>query len=136
MRDTDAMLSCLLDDHPAGWSSIVQADFAQPAGFGSEGPQCYCHGQRSESGQILTQSNAARCGVEYAYVFDGDTMTILSAYSRGRRMIGCFGTGDPRATWHTIARVSLSGPEPDWATLQAPQPAKQSNIAQLQACYV
>ena len=82
-------------------------------------PQCYCHGDRHESAQEITQENAAAIGAEYAYVFTPEAkLLVLSGYHRdGQKMIGMFGSGDPEAQWHTIAQVDLNGPEPDWETI-------------------
>jgi hypothetical protein len=53
-RDLQAMLTVLVDDHPAGWSTICGKDVTKAPGF-HEGlgdtttnPLCYCHGDRSE----------------------------------------------------------------------------------------
>lgn len=119
------MLEFLIDQHPAGWSTIQGADFTLPAGFRENdwkdadkphGPACYCHGDRREKGRHLTQANASDSGCEYAYVFsDGDKMEILSSYcGDGAKMIGMFGCGDPDATWSVIGEVDLNGPEPKW----------------------
>lgn len=68
-RDLDAMLRVLLDDHPAGWSTIVGRDFNMLSGFTElanskheeedevEGvwPECYCHGDRGEDAWQVTE---------------------------------------------------------------------------------
>lgn len=94
--DLDAMLALLIDAHPAGWSTIIDADLSLEPGFLNHGhpgsyhrkyvdgawvpnpdyiPQarCYCHGDRSEEGHLWTCScpTGAICGgwsIEYAYV--------------------------------------------------------------------
>jgi hypothetical protein len=108
--DLGLMLKVLIDEHPAGWSTIVGADFTQEAGFQelrlcgdaradepapndpcgavahAAPPQCYCHGERSEAGWEVTQENAAGSGCEYVYAFpptseqEPDRMLILSSY--------------------------------------------------------
>jgi len=175
----ERMLRMLLDEHPAGWSTIVGTDPSLTPGYveindnnrrcqicgkpiwqhyrqywGENGrpplprefahvpknvylltdhspkpevfptdkrPQCYCHGDRHESGnEVVTHKNAASIGCEYSYVFDDDghTMTILSSYhAGGHKMIGMFGMGDPEAVWRPIAVIDLDGPEPDWGKL-------------------
>lgn len=126
-RDMRAMLKYLLDDHPAGWSTINGHDFALDPGFDSRGPNCYCHGSRSEKGNVLTHKNASGCGCEWAYVFDGDsTMEIYSSYCNGGRhdgakMIGAFGCGDPDAKWVLCATVDLTAGKPDWEKCESPQ---------------
>lgn len=119
-RDLGAMLKTLLDDHPAGWSTINEADFTQEPGYGIVGaPCCYCHGERSENGNELTEANAQACGCEWAYVFDGTTMLVLSSYHpEGGKMIGMFGCGNPEAKWYQVGQVDLLAPEPDWEAIE------------------
>jgi len=124
----DQMLKMLLDDHPAGWSTIVGTDPKLEPGYveldnksAPNRPRCYCHGDRSEpQDDILTEANASAVGCEYAYVFDEQrrTMAILSSYCRdGHKMIGMFGMGDPEAAWRLVATIDLDGEEPDWEEL-------------------
>ena len=83
-RDLDAMLKVLIDEHPAGWSSLCGCDFSSAPGFREKGatsacpqardealdaPQCYCHGDRHEQPQLITQANAAASGCEWVYGF-------------------------------------------------------------------
>jgi len=128
-KDTEAMLRALVDQHPAGWSTIVGRTFAHMSGDGDskarrrryrgDEPQCYCHGNRQEPGWLVTQANAAGSGVEYAYAFDGSKMFVLASFRRdGSKMVGMFGTGDPEAGWSVIASVDLDGPEPDWSAME------------------
>ena len=129
-NDTNAMLSVLIDQHPAGWSTIIRRDFSLAPGFcgrrtpsvcegiANEKPECYCHGSRSEAAWAVTQENAAESGVEYAYVIDGSKMLILGSFcTDGAKMVGMFGMGDPEAGWSVIVEVDLDGPEPDWKVL-------------------
>lgn len=135
--DTDAMLKVLIDEHPAGWSTINGADFDIPVGFVNlnelffkanitkedkekyqiykKTPQCYCHGDKSEEPIKVTQKNASSMGCEYVYAFtpDGKTMVVLSSYAEdGQKMIGMFGCGDPKANWIVIGEINLDGIEP------------------------
>ena len=174
----DRLLKFLLDEHPAGWSTIVNTDPSFEPGYvnihdenrkcvicgrpvwahyrqyyGRDGrpplpaefahvpknvylltdhepkretfpedsrPQCYCHGERHEGEQVVTDKNAASIGCEWAYVFDEQsrTMNVLSSYSDGHKMIGMFGMGDPAATWRLVASINLDGPEPDWQAIE------------------
>jgi len=118
-HDLPKMLAFLLDAHPAGWSTINDADWNTPPGFDGPGPRCYCHGSRSEKPQECTHDNAAGVGCEYAYVFDGPTMYVLSSYCPdGAKMIGAFGWGDPDSEWRVIGVVDLNGPAPtNWNNL-------------------
>jgi hypothetical protein len=124
--DTDAMLRYLIDDHPAGWSTINGGDFTQPpgfveGGFDTRGPNCYCHGGRHEDAQDITDENAADCGVEWVYVLDGPIMHILSSRNAdGSKMIGMFGSGNPDASWVGVARINMDDPAPpDWSAIEA-----------------
>ena len=137
-RDLSQMLQVLLDDHPAGWSSLNARDFTQSPGFADplsttkqsvDQPQCYCHGDRAEEPWEVTQENAAGSGCEWAYAFTGgskpeyDAMLILSSYQpTGRKMIGYFGQGDPQSIWAVVAVVGLQGSEPDWKALESANP--------------
>lgn len=170
-RDLDAMLKVLIDDHPAGWSTINGKDFDLEPAFEEHGngrcatcglpfsvhykqyygddkiplprwasklptyllanhqpltekgqqPECYCHGDRSETqDKPLTLSQAPSYGCEYAYVIDPETkiMRVLSSYSEdGTKMIGMFGMGDEDAEWRLLAEVDLDGPEPNWGKM-------------------
>lgn len=188
--DTEAMLRFLIDEHPAGWSSINGADLRLETGFrespyldvpcvalvkgrrcGKEqvthlcqtyGPdwrrhkvrypcgdhygqhighdyqpdkamlaelgrhaQCYCHGSRWESANLLTDKDASGAGCEYAYILDGPRMTIMSSFTdigsedgtKSEKMIGFFGMGDENAVWKPVAFVDLDGPEPEWEAI-------------------
>ena len=126
-HDLAKMLKVLLDDHPAGWSDIVGRNFRKAPGFvedtskwkDEDRPLCYCHGDRHEEAQLLTRENASACGVEYAYVFSGAAITILSSYcADGHKMIGMFGMGDENATWREVAMLDLNSQEPDWEVIK------------------
>ena len=130
--NTDAMLKLLIDEHPAGWSTINGVDWSLPIGYkendfknynpdAPKPPQCFCHGDRSEEAFEVTEENSCEVGCEYAYAFtpDGKTMVVLSSHyvsdnGEKRKMIGMFGCGDPDATWEPIGIVDLDGDEPDW----------------------
>ncbi len=145
--DVDRMLGVLIDEHPAGWSTILGADFRLKPGWGTASdndanakveeqgcnPCCYCHGGRSEEAWLVTDENASGSGVEWAYVFtsvfahngamDSEerlcTMFVLSSYfDSGEKMIGMFGMGDPKAHWRIAAVVDLQGAEPDWECIE------------------
>jgi hypothetical protein len=121
-KDLKAMLKVLLDEHPAGWSTINCKDFSLEPGYVMQGPGpiCYCHGERSEGEHLVTHENAADIGCEYVYGFDeGPTLVVLGSFcADGDKMIGMFGMGDPKAVWKEIGRIPLDGPEPDWERVQ------------------
>lgn len=172
--DLARMLRALIDDHPAGWSTIVDRDFSLTPGYIEYGhgpctqcgceawehyyqdweshgrrltteakesmaqdhysalghsykqpedrrPQCYCHGDRHEATDELTQQTAAGVGCEWAYVFDeiGRVMQVLGSFHKdGKKMIGMFGMGDPDSQWELAATVPLDGPDPDWGIIE------------------
>lgn len=119
-KDLARMLQVLIDEHPAGWSTINNKDFTLEPGYADAGnepaPICYCHGQRHEEEWLVTHKDASGSGCEYVYGFDeGPVLVVLSSYwVDGTKMIGAFGMGDPDALWSEIARIPLQGPEPDW----------------------
>ena len=135
-RDLNAMMRVLVDEHPAGWSTINSADFSLLSGFTelanrktedeADGvrPECYCHGDRAEEAWEVTQKNASGSGCEWAYAFasgaqpEHDVMLVLSSYRpSGQKMIGFFGQGDPQAVWAPVAVIGLQEAEPDWNAL-------------------
>jgi hypothetical protein len=131
-----------LDEHPAGWSTIIGADFKLPAGFNEVkyakkdgrtdwsnplpyGPICYCHGQRSEEGSLIVNDGKhdiiAGSGLEWAYVFDSEQgrMYVLQARQANEtRAIGAFGIGPDGCHWYEAAALSLNGQEPNWSEVQ------------------
>ena len=100
--DTKAMLEVLIDNHKAGWSNICNCDFSLSPGFQENcpykfemneteaaayelyqrTPQCYCHGDRHEKTQLITEKNSRDCNCQYVYAFtpDGKTMLVLDFY--------------------------------------------------------
>lgn len=126
-RDLPAMLKYLIDEHPAGWSTINGADFSKEPGFDNDGaPQCYCHGSRKEkANSAWTEKNSQASGCEWAYVFDGTNMLVLSSYHpEGGKMIGMFGCGDADAKWYQVATVDLNATEPDWESIEKMEPVQ------------
>jgi hypothetical protein len=85
-QDTGTMLKILLDDHPAGWSTINGADFNQEPGFinsekltrnkkDNNKPRCFCHGDRHEEASLL--DHESECWAEWAYVFLKDRPNLV-----------------------------------------------------------
>jgi hypothetical protein len=115
-KDLDRMLTYLIDEHPAGWSTIVGANFALEPGFDNRRtydlppseirPQCYCHGDRAEDATPLeTQDDYCSCSYVYAFTPDAK-MYILTSWAEGKPHFG--------NEWKTWKIVDLNGPEPDW----------------------
>jgi len=140
---TDAMLKVLIDEHPAGWSTINGADFNIPAGYIEQYPEndkdkelydktpkCYCHGDRHEEAKEINQKNASDCGCEYVYAFtpDGKRMIVLSSYVDSEdapKMVGMFGMGDPKAKWKVIGDIDLNEKAPaNWEVIPIVQDIK------------
>lgn len=126
--DIEAMLKILIDDHPAGWSTINDGDFSLPPGYleitedmeKAHGPQCYCHGVRDEEGtDLVDMKQAVGIGCEWAYAFNQKRqMVVLSSFNDdGGKMIGMFGMGNPDAKWKIAAIIELDGQEPDWEAI-------------------
>ena len=124
-RDMERMLAFLIDEHPAGWSTINNADFKLPAGYQEakyrkkrngdndyskpipHGPICYCHGKRHEEAWPVTEGDD--CGMEWAYVFDiekklmhvlervytDNTISTTGKNLGHKHMVGMFGCGAP-----------------------------------------
>ena len=129
------MLKVLLDDHPAGWSSLHAADLDQQSGFAeplgssiqsADQPQCYCHGDRQEEEWLITDENASGSDCEWAYAFtsakttDGkrhDTTLALSSYTPEGKMIGYFVMSNSEAIWPVVAVVDLNGADASGALL-------------------
>ena len=119
--DLEAMLTVLIDQHPAGWSTINNKDFTKEPGFGAgEQPECYCHGDRQEEANPVTDKDAAGIGCEWVYVFnDQKQMLVLASVNGdGSKMIGMFGQGNPDAKWCIQAIIELDGEEPDWEAIK------------------
>ena len=127
-RDLDAMLQVLLDNHPAGWSSLHSSDFT---GHSADSTNCYCHSDHPEKEWLVTDKNASGSGCEWAYAFtsvkttDGNghnTMLVLSSYTPQGKMIGYFGMGNSEAVWPVVAVVDLNGQEPNWEQIETAKP--------------
>jgi len=136
-HDLKAMLKTLIDDHPAGWSTINGKDFSLEPGWvdtisskvvvESLKPQCYCHGVRHEEGCVFDETNASGSGCEWAYVFDeiAKTMEVYASIiseetatnlnlPKGTKMIGAFGCGDEHGVWVRVYTVNLEKSAPIW----------------------
>ena len=106
----------LIDDHPAGWSSIF-GDWSQKPGFIEfnkqhrdevrKRPQCYCHGDRQEQEQVFDNTDS---GCEFAYVIDEDAKEMLiyeTQHADGGHAMGMFGfpTG---GNWNKVGKIPLT----------------------------
>lgn len=107
------VLRTLLDDHPAGWSSINGKDRALEPGFiedfpkRSNRPECYCHGDRSEEPWLVRSTDANHGGAEWAYVIDEPSATFSILRLLGDppvRLLGVFPMGGPEPDWEELTR--------------------------------
>jgi hypothetical protein len=125
------LLHLLIDEHPAGWSTINGANLSLTPVYmelgkksdladGERPAECYCHGDRSEEAQPITETDDM--GMEWAYIFDEEagTMAVLERIAEGRHGTGFFGVGPLSVRWTIRAVLPLDGPEPDWAELDEP----------------
>ena len=140
-NDLAWMLTFLIDQHPAGWSTILACDIDAAPGYRelgcqhpgepdrhnefeahmtwerTQGPQCYCHGDRREAADpLITDNSANDWDTEWAYVINPATgvMTIYERIYEGDTPIY------HRAVmrWSQVATVDLYGPEPDWRAME------------------
>jgi hypothetical protein len=113
-RPLPDLLRLLIDEHPAGWSTINGANLDLSPGFrelgdkvnfldGERPAECYCHDDRHEEESSVTETDDM--GMEWAYVFDEEigAMNVL-------KRIG--------EDWTIRAVVPLDDPEPDWADME------------------
>lgn len=143
--DLSRMLTTLIDEHPAGWSTINDSDFGATPGFRCDGgswegrsdagPECYCHGDHSEEANLINQDSDQ--GMEWAYVFDeeANTMAVLERIRVGpgaeeggfegdhaTGLVGTLGankdTGQREDAWAIRWVGKLEGEEPDWERIE------------------
>ena len=114
------MLKTLIDDHPAGWSTLVGRSFDFPPGFWQSprragdpdkdlyeaSPICYCHGDRAEDEEVILWPDLPESWIDYAYVFDVDAVEMW--------IFGVRYHNDPIL----LAQIPLHDPEPDWQAIQ------------------
>ncbi|CCF85388.1 hypothetical protein [Nitrolancea hollandica] len=127
--DVEKMTAFFIDQHPAGWSTVVEADLNIEPGFieyprrHSDHPgqaECYCHGDRSEEAQDLTSENGDPCFIEWVYVISPTHLTVLAGVAAAtddptaRR--GEYGTVPYR---HALVGVyPLDGEAPNWEEVE------------------
>ncbi len=123
--DLERMEKELIDDHPAGWSTVVEVDWSKPAGYVEYtkrspdssyrdfGPQCYCHGDRHEDpGGPLTQAN---CGGEWVYV-----LGMVDGRPHMMVLTGSETLGVRSSIWGNIAASLFLDQleEPNWSAIE------------------
>lgn len=137
-----AMLGVLIDDHPAGWRSIVGRDFALPVGAVSREverrrsardeatrePECYCHGARREGAALWTEATPA----SWAYVFDARAARAVAPSSGVHLRVLSF---DGRAGWVLRGTVKCDQDmgAPDWELIECDAPPRTDPAAKIAA---
>jgi len=117
-RDVEAMHTFLIDDHPAGWSTINGADFTKSPGYGSpDGPQCFCHGERHEEGSKPYKCEGAQCTgkncdpvyIEWVYVLHPNGLTVYTSESEGgdyrHRFFGTYPWDQDEPDWNALEKA-------------------------------
>lgn len=124
--DLGAMLSVLIDQHPAGWSSIFGAKWEHAPGYTEDRvelrkkgrkrwgeiqqrayrAQCFCHGDRKDEGWAITKSQA-HGDLEWAYVIDEAARTLSVFHGVGGKL-----------NWFPCGTFALGGQEPDWEMVE------------------
>src|SRR5580765_965670 len=126
-KDIEKMMHFLIDEHPAGWSNIVDQDLSLAPGFSTfqsdvglrddhkryfqqieaynasergRRAQCYCHGERHNT-EVTIRTLNDPCAAEYAYIINETSCIMTIHYCH-------FGT------WHEVIKVDLNGDEPHW----------------------
>jgi hypothetical protein len=101
------MLKFLIDEHPAGWSTMVGANFALPSGYRAEdgtiGPQCYCHGRLSAGAFPVTVKTIFDQGMSWIYAFDEAKNKMWIVFNDLKSKVIDSGF-----------EIDLNGDEPDW----------------------
>ena len=136
--DIEAMLHCLIDEHPAGWSHL-SGDWKKPAGFvermnkpanlswrdwfDSFGPACFCHGDRHEPEQTISHEYPDPLFIEWVYIFSPTHLTILAHKHCRQTDAGAVAYGEDWAGVfyyrHVhVVTLPLAGDEPDWQDIQ------------------
>jgi hypothetical protein len=136
--DLGRMLEVLIDEHPAGWSTINGKDFSLKPGYvdscypeairkltgkaydkavedwkntaDQRRPICYCHGKRHEEDDLCTEKT--NCGAEWIYVFDIDTHK-MEIFKYGHN------EGSSEGFWNPVGVVDLnSETNINWTAIQ------------------
>lgn len=115
--DLKRLVKILVDEHPAGWSNIVGADFQWAPGyighdtvakqvteaFNANVAHCFCHGERNDEPFLIRHTGQVE---EWAYVFDAKRRTMKVLYGvKGER-------------WEDVGTFSFDETEPDWAIIE------------------
>lgn len=125
----ERMKKLLLEEHPAGWSTILECDINATPGYRelvrhdgeptrwtpehdawelTQGPRCYCHGDRHDTENwLITPDDETWC--EWAYVL-GEKEPVMTVF-KNRGGVGA-------AQWKPVAVVRLDGQEPLWEGIE------------------
>lgn len=131
------MKKLLIDEHPVGWSTILACDITKQPGYrepsvkhpgepqreeytdfnrywddhaaweAKQGPQCYCHGDRHETEELLITDQSDDAGTEWAYVL-AEKAPVMTVYKRRY--------GPER--WSYVGQVHLDTPDFPWERME------------------
>ncbi len=119
-QDAKRMLEVLIDEHPAGWSTIVGSglgevtDFSKAIGFHesdhgtTDCPQCYCHGSRHQEEYTITDQNVG-FDIEYVYVVN-EQKALMTIADMSTKLFYTVRLDGPEPSWQYIERT-LAGEE-------------------------
>jgi len=138
-KDFDRLQRVLLDEHPAGWSSL-SGDWTKAPGFAEDprntdgpgkaddlshaedGPTCYCHGERQEQAYEVSQANAWGSGCEYVYVLhlSAEGQPLMTVYSAYEPFTECSVSGrKARGRRKMIGYFGMGNPDATWHVVAA-----------------
>lgn len=132
-RDWVAMVALMIDDHPAGWSTICGADLSMSPGFRENttlidfdkphGPECYCHGDRSQEAQppmvcgcLIGDTHTCGKGfwIEWIYAIGEEGMEVyfyreLPSGTMAHVLVDVIEWGGSEPDWNEINRIAYEG---------------------------
>ena len=104
--NVEKMLVCLIDKHPAGWSTL---DNSSDTGK----RECYCHPKRKrdadDEGFLFTHETFAKGedgGAEWLYAFDSENNRLFIRDLNHKE---------------DLEPIDLAGPEPEWSVIECGQ---------------
>lgn len=132
-RDFAAARKYLVEDHPAGFSTIVGADLSLPCGYTNDfesaweklpdgradfskplphGARCYCHGDRSNEHYLITDADGAHYPWLYLFVDMGYTVELRIYTDKETE-------GVTVPVWEEVGRIDCTeNKEPNWEAVE------------------
>lgn len=107
------MQKVLIDEHPAGWSTLA-GDWECEPGYDTAGPRCYCHGSRSEDPMNVLE---CRCPSDPS---ECDPLFIEWAYVLGEKGIGVYTSHGTSGEYHHrfVTHVPWNDLDVNWADVE------------------